>query len=207
MYTIIMNKDKSLQATKVTTIYQRENLVDKIQFLFPQQYNEFDFTSCTATLKYVDQVNVPHAEILRQDEELYKDRVRFLLPVDTDLTKYSGEITIRITCSKIDMENQKQYVLHTGEIVISVSPLKDYYSFVPDESLEFVDQLVGNLEAKIEATEKIAEIYDNEKADNLSYVDSKLQLTANGKKIGDAITIVGGDNSGGGDTEFEVVEF
>lgn len=207
MYTIVMNKDKSLQATKTTTIYQRENLVDKIQFLFPQQYDEFDFTTCTATLKYVDQANIPHAEILQQDKELYKDRVRFLLPINTDLTKYSGDVTIRITCSKIDMENQKQYVLHTGEIVISVSPLKDYYSFVPDESLEFVDQLVGNLEAKIEATEKIAEIYDNEKADNLSYVDSKLQLTANGKKIGDAITIVGGDNPGGGDSEFEVVEF
>ena len=64
MYTIVMNKDKSLQATKTTTIYQRENLVDKIQFLFPQQYDEFDFTTCTATLKYVDQANIPHAEIL-----------------------------------------------------------------------------------------------------------------------------------------------
>ena len=49
-----------------------------------------------------------------------------------------------------------------------------------------------NLEAKIQATEKIAETYDKEKADNITYEDSKIQLTSNGEKIGDSITIVSG---------------
>ena len=42
-----------------------------------------------------------------------------------------------------------------------------------------------NLEAKIQATEKIAETYDKEKADNITYEDSKIQLTSNGEKIGE----------------------
>ena len=198
MYTIIMDANKQL--------YQRENLVDKIQILIPQYYQDIDLSDWIAVLKYVDQANIPHAETLTKDSDIYKNRIRFYLPVDTELTKYSGDITIRITLTKIDMNSKTQYVLHTGETTITISPLKDYYSFVPDESLEFVDQLIGNLEAKIEATEKIAEIYDTKKADNITYEDSRLQLTSNGQRIGDAITIVG-DDTPGGDTEFEVVEF
>lgn len=201
-----MDANKQLVTTIKQVLYQRENLVDKIQILIPQYYQNIDLSDWIAVLKYVDQANIPHAETLTKDSDIYKNRIRFYLPVDTELTKYSGDIIIRITLTKIDMNTKTQYVLHTGETTITISPLKDYYSFVPDESLEFVDQLIGNLEAKIEATEKIAEIYDTKKADNITYEDSRLQLTSNGQRIGDAITIVGGDTPGG-DTEFEVVEF
>ena len=207
MYTIIMNEQKELIATVKNILYQKEKLVDKIQFLFPQNYNELKLSECTAILKYLDQSNIPHAEILKKDDELYKNHLRFVLPIDTNLTQFAGDIEIRITFSKVDMEQQKQYVLHTSPIVLTINPLKDYYTFIPDESLEFVDQLVGNLEAKLEATDIIAESYDKEKADNISYEDNKIQLTSNGSKIGDAITIISGGDGGSGHNEFEVVEF
>lgn len=202
-----MNEQKELIATVKNILYQKEKLVDKIQFLFPQNYNELKLSECTAILKYLDQSNIPHAEILKKDNELYKNHLRFVLPIDTNLTQFAGDIEIRITFSKVDMEQQKHYVLHTSPIVLTINPLKDYYAFVPDESLEFVDQLVGNLEAKLEATDIIAESYDKEKADNISYEDNKIQLTSNGNKIGDAITIISGGEGGSGGNEFEVVEF
>lgn len=207
LYTIIMNKQKELIVTEKTYLYQRENLADKIQFLIPPEYNDLSLTDFTAVLKYVDPGNVAHAETLTKDDELYKGKIRYTLPIDTSLTRFAGDISIRITFSKVDMDTKKQYVLHTSEITITISPLSDYYSFVPDESLEFVDQLVGTLEAKIDATEKIAETYDKKKADNITYDDNKIQLTSNGEKIGNSITIVSGDNPGIIDTEFEVVEF
>lgn len=207
LYTIIMNKQKELIVTEKIYLYQRENLADKIQFLIPPEYNDLSLTDFTAVLKYVDQGNVAHAETLTKDDELYKGKIRYTLPIDTSLTRFAGDISIRITFSKVDMDTKKQYVLHTSEITITISPLSDYYSFVPDESLEFVDQLVGTLEAKIDATEKIAETYDKKKADNITYDDNKIQLTSNGEKIGNSITIVSGDNPGIIDTEFEVVEF
>lgn len=152
-----MNDDKSLTATVVTTLYQREKLADKIQILIPPNYGELDLSEFTATLKYVDQANVPHAEILKKDAELYKEHIRYVLPVDTELTQYAGDITIRLTFTKTDMEARKVFVVHTGELVIKISPLKDYYSFVPDESLEFVDQIVSDLQNKISALDKIAD--------------------------------------------------
>lgn len=189
MYTIVMDKYKQLNATIKTILYQRENLTEKVQFLIPEYYNEIDLKEYTAILKYLDQYNTSHAEILEKDDTLYKGKIRYILPINSELSKFSGDITIRITFTKIDMDTQTQYVLHTGETSITISPLKDYYTFVPDESLEFVDQLVGNLEAKLEATERIAEIYNSEKADNITYENNDIQLTSNGKKIGNSITI------------------
>ena len=201
-----MNDDKSLTATVVTTLYQREKLADKIQILIPPNYGELDLSEFTATLKYVDQANVPHAEILKKDAELYKDHIRYVLPVDTELTQYAGDITIRLTFTKTDMEVKKVFVVHTGELVIKISTLKDYYSFVPDESLEFVDQIVSDLQNKISALDKIADIYDKTKADNIQIKNGKtLQLLSNHIPIGDEVTVIGEDQ-GDGDS-FDMVEF
>lgn len=205
-----MNDDKSLTATVVTTLYQREKLADKIQILIPPNYGELGLSEFTATLKYVDQANVPHAEILKKDAELYKEHIRYVLPVDTELTQYAGDITIRLTFTKTDMEARKVFVVHTGELVIKISPLKDYYSFVPDESLEFVDQIVSDLQNKISALDKIADIYDKTKADNIQIKNGKtLQLLSNHIPIGDEVTVFsegsGGDT--GCDGSFDIVEF
>lgn len=201
-----MNDDKSLTATVVTTLYQREKLADKIQILIPPNYGELDLSEFTATLKYVDQANVPHVEILKKDAELYKEHIRYVLPVDTELTQYAGDITIRLTFTKTDMEARKVFVVHTGELVIKISPLKDYYSFVPDESLEFVDQIVSDLQNKISALDKIADIYDKTKADNIQIKNGKtLQLLSNHIPIGDEVTVIGEDQDDGG--SFDMVEF
>lgn len=203
-----MNSDKSLITSVKTTLYQREKLVDKIQFLFPTIYQDLDLKTCKAILKYTDQGNVAHSEILAMDEELYKGYLRFLLPVDTNLNQFSGDVTIRVTFTKVDTVFKKQYVLHTGEISVHINPLSDMYSFVTDESLEMIDQMVGQLDAKIKALDAIAETYERTKADDLSYDNNTLQLKANGKKVGTPINIVSGESGGTpSGSEFEIIEF
>lgn len=203
-----MNSDKSLVTSVKTTLYQREKLVDKIQFLFPTIYQDLDLKTCKAILKYTDQGNVAHSEILAMDEELYKGYLRFLLPVDTNLNQFSGDVTIRVTFTKVDTVLKKQYVLHTGETSVHINPLSDMYSFVTDESLEMIDQMVGQLDAKIKALDAIAETYEQTKADDLSYDNNTLQLKANGKKVGTPINIVSGESGGTpSGSEFEIIEF
>lgn len=192
MYTIKMNPDKTLTKTIVTNIYQREKLVDKIQFITPTMYGDLDLGEFSVVLKYVDQSNVAHAENLIRDEEVYKENYyRYVLPVDTDLTKLAGDIEVRLSFNKIDLESKKQYTLHSAPTTITVQPLKDYYAFVPDESLEFVDQIVGALEAKMEAITQASEMYETTKADNivLDNESNELYLTANGAQIGDKIVL------------------
>lgn len=108
------------------------------------------------------------------------------------------------------MEVRKTYVVHTGELIINISPLKDYYTFVPDESLEFVDQIVADLQNKIEALDKVADTYDKTKADNIQIKNgNEIQLLSNKVPIGDKITVTNGGSGGetGGSCSFEIVEF
>lgn len=192
MYTILMNSDKSLVCTTKTTLYQRDKLVDKLQILIPQTYEDINLSDFTAVLKYVDQGNEVHSEILIQDEELYKDSyLRYILPIDTNLTRFAGNIKICLTLNKVDMEEMKEYSLNTGETTITITPLSDYYKFVSDESLSIIDQKVNELNVKLEAVDKMSTAYDETKADNikLDKETSEIYLTAHDKQIGDKITI------------------
>lgn len=192
MYTILMNSDKSLVCTTKTTLYQRDKLVDKLQILIPQTYEDINLSDFTAVLKYVDQGNEVHSEILIQDEELYKDSyLRYTLPIDTNLTRFAGNIKICLTLNKVDMEEMKEYSLNTGETTITITPLSDYYKFVSDESLSIIDQKVNELNVKLEAVDKMSTAYDETKADNikLDKETSEIYLTAHNKQIGDKIAI------------------
>lgn len=192
MYTILMNSDKSLVCTSRTTLYQRDKLVDKLQILIPQTYEDINLSDFTAVLKYVDQGNEVHSEILIQDEELYKESyLRYTLPIDTNLTRFAGDIKICLTFNKVDMEEMKEYSLNTGETTITIASLSDYYNFVSDKSLSVIDQKVNELNVKLEAIDKMATTYDETKADNikLNKETSEIYLTAHDKQIGDKITI------------------
>lgn len=205
MYTIKMNDDKSLRITEKVTLYQREKLVDKMRFLIPSKYKDVDLSDFTTILKYKDQASVAHMEILTKSEnQEYEEYLEYVLPIDTDLTQFAGDIEIRITLLKTDLENKTQYILHTGEAIITISPLEDYYTFVTDESLEYIDKIVGDLNTKIEMLNKISEVYDGTKADDIiRYEDGKIQLTANGIPIGSQVSIIDAENA----DELKIVEF
>ena len=203
MYTFLLNKDKSLLATERIKIYQREKLVDKVQFILPQLYEEIDLTNKNVSilLKYVDQEGNAQSEFLVKDDELYKDNyVRCELPIDTNITKFAGNITLHLTIIYLDVENQINQVMHSSETILTISPLKDMYVNINDKSLEILDQKIIELQASIEAANILNESIDKNKADDLSYEDNTLQLMSNGKKIGTPQTL---DQL----NEFEIVNF
>lgn len=203
MYTFLLNKDKSLLATERIKIYQREKLVDKVQFILPQSYEEIDLTNKNVSiiLKYVDQEGNAQSEFLVKDDELYKDNyVRCELPIDTNITKFAGNITLHLTIIYLDVENQINQVMHSSETILTISPLKDMYVNINDKSLEILDQKIIELQASIETANILNESIDKNKADDLSYEDNTLQLMSNGKKIGTPQTL---DQL----NEFEIVHF
>lgn len=207
MYTILMNPDKSLTTTVRQTLFQRETGVDKIQFLLPQKYEDVDIKTCIILLKYTDQGNVAHSKKLSIDEDFYKDMVRCTLDVDLDLTSFAGDIVASLSFLRLNTLNElHEEVLHSGEVVITISPLKDLYSFVGEDSLQLIDKKMLELEAKAKALEIMANSYDENKADDLSYNKNKLQLTAKGKPIGKSVEILS-EGSSGGESSFEMVEF
>ena len=138
----------------------------------------------------MDQEGNAQSEFLVKDDELYKDNyVRCELPIDTNITKFAGNITLHLTIIYLDVENQINQVMHSSETILTISPLKDMYVNINDKSLEILDQKIIELQASIEAANILNESIDKNKADDLSYEDNTLQLMSNGKKIGTPQTL------------------
>lgn len=193
MYTIVMRDNKMLETTIKTSIFQREKLADKIQFLLPQTCGDLDIANCTAVLKYMDQLDVAHVEVLTMDDELYKGMLRFVLPLDTKITQYAGDIKVRITLTHVDLDTGVQQVMHTGATTITIKKMEDYFHFNPDKSLEFIDQLLGKMDTRIQFMQEYLDFFGEGKADDVMRVDdedgAKIQLTSNGNPIGNPVSI------------------
>lgn len=178
MYTILMNADKTLSQTVRTTLLQKENMVDKLCFILPDSYNGISLVDANVVVEYTTPTNLVKAEFLVPDEELYKEHyVRYFLPLGTELTESAGDIELRLSLTKVDVETLIKYVLHTYPTSITISPLKDLYDIDVDKSFGFVDSMMLKLDAKIKALEMISGTY----TDNLPYdlgvdEDNKLHL-------------------------------
>lgn len=189
---VLMKSDKSLVISKNSQIYQKESVVDKLLFLLPAYYNGIDLSEFTFQLTYLDPEGGRHTELLTADDESYKENfISYQLPVDSEITKYTGAVTLSLSGTWLDSETMKQYVIKTGTLQISIAPLSTLYEFVPDESLDVIDQRILQLNGKIEALEKLEERLDKEIPDDLSVdSDNILRLTVDGSAIGDGVEVL-----------------
>lgn len=205
MITVLMQSDKTLVISEPGKIYQREKLVDKIRFLVPAVYDVngvgMDLTQFTTTLEYVDQANVVQTEALTASEDLYKEKfIEYTLPVDTNITRYVGDIELRLSLVHFDADTGYNYVLHTGHTKITVSPLSDWYKFVSDESLDAIDQKMSELDSKLTALDEMAGTYAANQVDDLKLTNSLLQVSSKGTPLGNGVTIITSGNTDDTDT-------
>jgi hypothetical protein len=231
MYTILICDDNSLMTTKRERIMQRSKLVDNLQFLVPQFYNEYDMSEYTVQLEYVLPCSKKYCtEILKLSNEMYQDHLRYLLPFNTNLTSEAGEIEIQLTFVKTELDvygKDIQHVRKTSTTKINIVPIAAWSDIIPDSALSAIDERLIKLDAQIRAMDEMNQIVADTKADNIKYNTdtNELQLTSNGKEIGNKITLKTGGASlddgvpvvdfnsiSGGNTpidndEYNVVEF
>ena len=195
MYTILINDDNTLTTSVRERIMQRSKLVDSLHFLCPQTYKELDMADFTVTLEYILPVSREYkTEELVKSEELYKEMLEYKLPFDTDLTKEAGEIEVKLTFSKVDLDedgNDVQYVRKISATSITIVPIESWCDIIPDKALDAIDQRIIKTDAQIKALLDANEITRLEKADNL-VLDSEnkeLYLTAEGEQIGDKVKL------------------
>lgn len=191
---ILMKSDKSLVISKDSKLYQKENVIDKLIFLIPKEYSNIEMLNFTFNLTYVDPQAGLHTELLVMDEEPYKENfLSYQLPVDTEITKYSGTITLSLTGTWLDADSLKQYVIKTGGLQIEISPLSTLYEFIPQESIDVIDAKMLELNGKIEALELLGDSMDKKIPDDLAIDnESTLHLTIKGEAIGDGVEVLTG---------------
>lgn len=193
MYTFLINEDNTLTTSVKERIMERSKQVDNLHFLADPTYKDVDMSDYTVMLEYLLPVSKRYkTEILEKSEELYKNKLEYKLPIDTNLTSEPGDIEIQLTFLNVTMDpdgTTVQHVRKVGPGVISIIPIQNWSDIVPDEALGALDQRILVLNAQIKALSDRNNAIIDGKADNLSYEDNLLQLMANGKKIGNAIKI------------------
>ena len=212
MYTILVNTDNSLLATNKERIMQRSKLFDNLWFLVNPNYKGYDMSVCTVLLEYILPTSRTYCtEILYLSEERYNNYLRYVLPVDTNLTSESGCIELQLSFIYADLDEQGkpvQRVRKTDTIEIEIIPISAWSDIVPDSALSAIDQRIIKTDAQIKALSAISDELNNTKADNLRYnkQTSELQLVAGNKAIGNKVTIVSCDEEHD-DDYVPVVEF
>ena len=195
MYTILVNDDNTLTTSVRERVMQRSKLVDSLHFLVSPIYKELDMTDFTVTMEYILPVSKEYvSEVLVKSEELYKEMLEYKLPFDTDLTKEAGEIEVKLTFSKVDLDadgNDIQYVRKISATSITIIPVESWCDIIPDKALDAIDQRIIKTDAQIKALLEANEITRLEKADNLvlDNENKELYLTAEGNQIGDKVKL------------------
>lgn len=194
MYTFLIGDDNTLTASVTERIMERSKMVDNMHFLADQIYKDVNMSDFTVMLEYVLPISKKYkTEFLKKSENLYKNKLEYLLPFDTNLTSEAGDIEIQLTFTKVEMNSEgktTQYVRKVGPGIVHIIPISKWSDIIPDEALSTLDQRIIALEALNKAMTDHFNINLDNKADNLMYDDEhRIQLTSNGKPIGNAIKI------------------
>lgn len=212
MYTILVKENNELVTTIRERIMQRSKLVDNLHFLVDPMYKTHNMSGFTVTMEYIMPVSREYkTETLMLSEALYKDKLEYKLPFDTNLTKEAGKIKVQLTFTKVEMDadgQANQYVRKTSPTYITIVPISSWSDIIPDSALSGLDQRLIQMDIMIGALNDMnQELYET-KADNIVYnkEDSSLQLTANGEFIGDKVEIIGGNVGGVSVTDCKVNE-
>lgn len=194
-YTIIVCDDNSLYGSQKRKIMQREKLFNKLWILVPPCYNGYDMSVCTVTMRYMLPISKEfRTETLVLSEERYEEYLKYVLPVDTLLTKEWGDIELNLTFTMLDVDeygNVVQRVRKTESHALTITQLPDWDSVIPDSALSALDQRILKQDAQIKALENLANAFEVNNVDNLVYddINSTLQLSANGVGVGDKVSV------------------
>lgn len=195
MYVILVNDDDTLITTKRERIMQRSKLFNNLWFLVNPIYNECSMADCTVLLEYVLPVSRRYCtEILTLSDEMYENHLKYMLPIDTNITAEAGEIELQLTFiySGLDAYAKSvQKVRKTMTTNIEVTPISAWSDIIPDSALTALDQRIIMTDAQIRALNELANALADNKADNIKYDENRneLQLLAGGREIGDKVVL------------------
>ena len=194
-YVIIVENDNSLYGSKKCRIMQREKLFNKLCFLVAPCYNGYDMSQCIVTMRYLLPISKEFkTETLILSGDRYKGYLKYVLPIDTNLTKEWGDIELNLTFIMLEVDddgNVVQRVRKTTNHIINVTKISNWDSVIPDSALEALDQRIIVQSAQIAALADVAIALNNNQVDNLVYdeVEDTLQLSAKGTGVGDKVSV------------------
>ena len=198
-YTILINDDHSFTHTNKKRLLRGSKNIDGIKFLVKQMYNDLDMTKVNAILEYKKPISCQYGTIvLTPESELYKNRVQYILPVDTTITGEIGEFGLTINFSYLSMSESgefKEQVRPVGSTALLIEDTPHWSDYIPSADLSNIAQMAMMNQASVEQNrvniEMMNEMLLRDTASTLTVEDGKLYLvSAAGEKMGSPADVV-----------------
>lgn len=194
MYTILVTQDNELITSVKERIMQRSKMVDSLHFLVDQVYKDIEMKDFTVRLSYclAGSTNEPKSELLTLSPELYKDKLEYKLPFNSNLTREAGDIEMSLSFTKSEMDtegNVTQLVRKTSSCFVTIIPVSKWLDAPTDGNLSAIDREILKTQEMIRALDEIGDSLATTKADNIVLDEEthELYLTSGGNVIGDKI--------------------
>lgn len=198
MYTILINNDNSLESSIRQRILHRENLVNELHFLADPIYKsgtkEFDMSNFTCTLEYVLPISKKYiVEVLRCSEDLYDEKLEYLLPINTKITSEPGKIQLKLTFTWLELDadgNTNEYVRKTTSTILKVIPTEMWSDYIASTDLDSISQIMLELQGKIDQEQAIVnQMIENQVDDLIITDDNILHVSAGGRPLGEGADV------------------
>lgn len=197
MYTILVKRDDTLVATTKENIMHRTSLVKKLRFLVDPLYGsqEINMADYVCILEFRTPINTKYKPVvLTPSAELYKEKLEYILDIDTDITSVVGDVQLKLIWVKPEMLADGSFADHvrkTSSISIKVLPVEQWSDYIASSDLDSIAQMVLTTQAQAEQLKMFADYLHMTKADNIKYNDetNELQLISEGVPIGRSVVI------------------
>lgn len=212
MNTFLLKDDNTIQAVSRSTVMEKSNCIEDIEFITKKIYNGYDMAEFDLVLEYktpiTHSVRLKTLELFDSD---YKDEYyKYKLPSETKtITGESGQVEMNLSFMKVEIDPDGKVINHVRNFTptfLNIVPLSSWFT-VSDEGMSQIAELYLANKSQIEALSQIAsQIYDT-KADDIGIDEktNKLRTKSNGKYIGTGISVeelnqelveAGGDTTG-----------
>lgn len=198
-YVFLLENDNEIFASHREVLMQRSKLVDEVWFLVNPEYKtcENDMSVFSVILEYIlPNSKSYHSLELVQDKEGYKEYLKYVVPLDSNLSSEAGDIQLQLSFIYVGLDadgNGVQKVRKTKSAMLHITPIEAWGDIIPDASLAAIDQRIIKTQAQIKELEQLADVLDGSAniVDNLVYddVNSTLQLSAKGVGVGDKVSV------------------
>ena len=196
MYTILVKNDDTLIATNKQNIMHRSSLVRQLRFLVDPVYaaKGLNMADYICLLEYRTPISNRYTPvILTPSEELYKEKLEYVLNIDTKITGEVGLVEMQLKWMTVEMMSNGSFeepVRATASTAIEVLPTNKWSDYIASSDLDPIVQMVLTNQAQAEQLKLYADYLIMSKADSIKYdkETNELSLMGDGNKL-DSVTL------------------
>lgn len=203
MYTILINDNHSFIHTNRKKIMKRSSMIDTLRFIVNPIYGEsstaLDMSKVNVVLEYVTPISRKYSVVtLTPEEDLYKGKIQYLLPLDLKFTSEAGMLEFTINFSYLSMNDSGEFVEQVrpiGYTTLEITDTKNWSDYIPSADLDNIAQMILANQAVAEQNRINIELANSMMPTSLEKDNDSIYLVnETGSKVGNAIPVKDLDN-------------